>query len=75
MRAVQEALQTWRHDFHIRGERYRKAIPEARTKAQAEHAEAKAKEAVFAGRYGGDPSNITLKEFVGKAYLPWARDN
>jgi integrase len=66
---------TWWYDFHIRGERYRKAIPEARTKAQAELAEVKAKEAVFAGRYGSDLSNITLREFVEKVYLPWARDN
>jgi len=64
---------TWWYDFHIRGERYRKAVPEARTKWQAEHAEVKAKEAVFTGRYGGDPSNITLKEFVEKVYLVWAK--
>jgi integrase len=66
---------TWWYDFCVRGKRYRKAVPEARTKWQAEHAEVKAKEAIFAGRYGSDPSNITLKEFVEKEFLPWAKDN
>jgi len=50
-------------------------VPEARTKWQAEKAETKAKEAVFQGRYGDEPSNITLKEFVEKCFLPWAKDN
>lgn len=66
---------TWWYDFCIRGERYRKAVPEARTKWQAEQAEAKARAAVFEGRYGGDPSNVTIKEFVEKVFLPWAKDN
>ncbi len=38
-------------------------------------AEAKAKEAVFSGRYSSEPSNITLKDFIDKQYLPWAKDN
>ena len=50
-------------------------MPEARTKWQAEKAETKAKEAVYQGRYGDEPSNITLKEFVEKCFLPWAKDN
>src|SRR5690348_13078403 len=67
--------KVWRYSFCIRGARYRKAVPEARTKWQAEQAEAKAKEEVFSGRYGSEPSNITLKEFIEKHYLIWAKDN
>ncbi|MFY9553628.1 MAG: hypothetical protein WAV47_02795 [Blastocatellia bacterium] len=65
--------QKWYYRFSIRGVRYGRAIPEARTKWQAEQAEAKTKESIFSGRYGGEPSNITLKDFVQRVYLPWAR--
>jgi integrase len=65
----------WYYVFNIRGKRYKKAIPGARTKYQAEQAEARAKDEVFSGRYGGEVSNITLRGFVEKDYLPWAKDN
>ena len=65
----------WYYAFCIRGIRYRQSIPEARTKWQAEQAEAKAKNDVYEGRFGSEPSNITLKEFVEKQYQPWAKDN
>ena len=42
----------WYFDFQIRGVRYREAIPEARTKFQAEQAETKARDQVFQGTYG-----------------------
>ena len=42
----------WYFDFQIRGARYREAIPEARTKFQAEQAETKARDQVFQGTYG-----------------------
>jgi integrase len=73
--AVTKRGTTWHYSFCIRGVRYRKAVPEARTKWQAEQAEVKAKEDVFSGRYGSEPSNITLKEFIEKQYLIWAKDN
>jgi hypothetical protein len=65
---------TWWYDFCIRGKRYRRAVPEARNKWQAEQAEARAKGAVFTERYGEEPSNITLKEFVEKVFLPWSKE-
>ena len=37
----------WHFSFQIKGVRYREAIPEARTKFQAEQAEAKARDQVF----------------------------
>lgn len=73
--AVKPRGNIWHYSFCIRGVRYRKSVPEARTKYQALQAEAKTKEAVFSGRYGSDPSNITLKNFIEKQYLTWAKDN
>jgi hypothetical protein len=60
----------WYYFFSIRGKRYRKAIPEARTKAQAEQAEARAKDAIYRGRYSDEASDITLKEFVENSFCP-----
>lgn len=76
----------WRYAFTIRGVRYRAAIPEARTKFEAEQAELEAKKAVFEGRFGrpsgehafarfvGDP-NLKSDEFEEGTYLAWARAN
>jgi integrase len=64
----------WYYRFQIRGTRYTRAVPEARTKWQAEQAEAKAKDDVFNNRYASEPSNITVKEFVEKVFLPWSRE-
>ena len=59
--------------FQIRGVRYTRAVLEAATKWQAEQAEAKAKNEVYEGKYGREPSSISLKEFVDKVFLPWAK--
>jgi integrase len=66
--------EIWYYAFCIRRTRYRKAVPEARTKSQAEQAEVRAKEQVYQGKYGKEPSNITLREFVEKTFLPWAKN-
>lgn len=63
----------WYIRFQIRGVRYTRAVPEAATKWQAEQAEAKAKNEVFEGKYGSEPSSISLKEFVEKVFLPWSK--
>lgn len=64
----------WYYAFCIRGVRYKRAIPEARTKWQAEQAETRAKEEVFQGKYGKEPSSITLKDFIEKVFLPWSKE-
>ncbi|MFP5262006.1 MAG: tyrosine-type recombinase/integrase [Blastocatellia bacterium] len=66
---------TWYYVFCIRGVRYKKAIPEARNKYQAQAAEARARDDVFRGRYGDEQSDVTLKEFVEKVYLSGSKDN
>ncbi|HZS45141.1 MAG TPA: site-specific integrase [Blastocatellia bacterium] len=65
--------KVWYYRFCIRGIRYGQAVPEARTKWQAEQAETKAKEEIFEGRYCPEPSNISLKEFVEKEFIPWSK--
>jgi integrase len=73
--AVYKRGKSWYYYFRVRGVRYRKAIPEARTKYQAQLAEARAMDDVFEGRYGKEPSRKTFGEFVEKSYLPWAKEN
>ncbi len=42
----------WHYYFRVRGVRYRGALPEARTKRDAEQAESQLKRDVFEGRFG-----------------------
>ena len=65
----------WYFDFTIRGKRYREAIPEARTKAQAEQAETQIKQSVYDGKYGKLKAQVTLEKFANETYLQWAREN
>lgn len=65
----------WRYAFTIRGVRYRAAIPEARTKYEAEQAELEAKKDVFEGRYGRPSGGQDFVQFVEEIYKPWAREN
>lgn len=73
--AVRKIGQRWYYDFRIRKTRYREVIPEARTKAQAEQAEIKVRNRLFEGKYGSQADTVTLADFVGNVYLPWARLN
>jgi integrase len=74
--AVRKRGSRWWYDFRIRGVRYRSSIPEARTKAQAEQAEAKIRTEIFEGRYGGRRAGtMSLAKFINEVYLPWARVN
>lgn len=63
--------------FHrtINGLRYRDRIPTARTKAQAEEAERQILAEIHAGTYGKPQSNLLLKEFVERTFVPWSRAN
>jgi integrase len=59
----------------IRNQRYRGAIPEARTKAEAEQAEVKTKNKVYERKFGKISASRNFEEFVNSTYLPWARAN
>ena len=72
---VHKRATKWHYAFCIRGVRYRGAVPEARTKFEAEQAETKIKLSVFEGRYGKQVGEKGLVEFINDVYLPWARQN
>ena len=57
------------YDFMIRRQRYRGAIPEARTKAEAEQAETKIKNKVYERKYGKiSASRPSLNSYVRHTY-------
>jgi integrase len=66
---------TFYYDFWVHGRRYRGAIPEARTKAQAERAETKIRDSVYEGKYGKSVEAPTLAKFVAETYLPHSRQH
>src|SRR5262245_22217823 len=72
---VRKRGNRWYFDFMVRRVRYRGAIPEARTKWQAEKAKAKIRLEVYENRYGRSSEGRLLSEFVEKVYLPWSKAN
>jgi integrase len=54
---------------------YRGALPEARTKWQAEQAETQIRQQVYEGKFGGLAIVPRLKDFIDEIYLPWAKAN
>ena len=73
--AVRKRGGVWYYDFMINYVRYKKAVPEARTKAQAEHAETQARLEVFQGKYGRPMGDSVFIEFAEEVWLPWSREN
>ena len=73
---VKKRSGRWHFDFQIKGVRYREAIPEARTKWQAEQAETKARDQVYQGIHGTPQLGIQeFCQFVSETYMPWAKAN
>lgn len=64
----------WWYDFTISGVRYRKSIPQARTKRKAEEVEDRIKVSIYEGTYN-QPSARTLTEFIDEVFRPWAKTN
>jgi integrase len=62
------------YKFVIDGITYWKTVKGARTKAQAQRAEIKAKEEVYNGTYYGQQAP-TLERFVREKLLPWSKAN
>ncbi len=55
----------WHYYFRVRGVRYRGALPEARTKWDAEQAESKVKQDIFEGKFGKlDAGTMKLSDFI-----------
>ncbi|HWN11634.1 MAG TPA: site-specific integrase [Pyrinomonadaceae bacterium] len=65
----------WHYEFCVRGERYRGALPEARTKWHAEQAETLIRQQVYEGKFGGLVNAPRLKNFIDETNLPWAKGN
>jgi integrase len=57
----------------IKRVRYRGALPEARTKAQAEHAAAQVRLQVYQGKYGVAAGTTGFIAFAEQVWLPWSR--
>lgn len=62
-------------DKQLKGIRYKRAIPEARTKKQAELVEAQLIQSVFDGTFGRESQSILFEKFIADVYTPHAREN
>lgn len=64
---------TWIVEFSLRGHYVKQAIPEARTKAEAEEAQTKIKRDIFDDKYNRAAGNKDFTEFVDEVFVPWAK--
>jgi integrase len=69
------ACRRWYYKFTVRGVTYKRSIPEALTKRQAEQVEGQARQSVFEGKYGRQSGAESFPKFVREVYLPWAKAN
>ncbi len=66
---------TWVVEFSLRGHYIKEAVPEARTKKQAEQVETQIKQAIFDRKYNRASAVTHFSDFVDGVFLPWAREN
>lgn len=66
---------TWVVEFSLRGHYVKEAVPEARTKKQAEQVEIQIQQAIFDRKYNRAPAVTRFSDFVDGVFLPWAREN
>jgi hypothetical protein len=62
----------WWIEYRLKGRRIHQAVPEARTKAQAERAETSEREAIYNRRYNKG-TDIGLTTYYKESYLPWLK--
>jgi integrase len=62
----------WWMEYRQNGRRVHQAIPEARTKAQAERAEVSEREAIYNRRYNKG-TDIGFRDYYDESYLPWLK--
>lgn len=72
--AVYQRNGHWHLDVTINGRRIRKAIKEAQTKRQAEHAERILRNEIFDNRFGVGGQKL-FADFVEKSYKPYAKEH
>jgi integrase len=63
----------WWLEYKLKGRRIHHAIPEARTKAQAERAEISEREAIYNYRYN-QKTDIGFTKYYDENYLPWLKE-
>lgn len=63
----------WWLEYKLKGRRIHHAIPEARTKAQAERAEVSEREAIYNYRYN-QRTDIGFTKYYDEYYLPWLKE-
>lgn len=66
---------TWVVEFNLRGHRVKEAVPEARTKKQAEQVEIQIRQAIFDRKYNRASAVTRFSDFVEGVFLPWTREN
>src|SRR5688572_8277620 len=64
---------TWIVEFRLRGQYVKQAIPEARTRAEAEQAQIKIKREIFDDKYNRAAGNKDFSDFVDEVFVPWAK--
>jgi hypothetical protein len=70
-----KVAKTYRYEFSIGGKTYRGALPEARTKPQAERAETKIRDSVYEGKYGAVSPRDSYSQGLHQRYLPSLVEN
>ena len=63
----------WWMEYRLNGRRVHQAIPQARTKAQAERAEVSEREAIYNRRYNRG-TEIGFRDYYDESYLPWLKE-
>src|SRR5215210_710202 len=66
---------TWVVQFVLRGHNVKEAIPEARTRKQAEQVETQIRQAIFDRKYNKASAVTRFSDFFDKVFVPWAKDN
>jgi len=66
---------TWVVEFSLRGHYVKEAVPEARTRKQAEQVKIQIQQAIFDRKYNRASAVTRFLEFVDGVFLPWAREN
>src|SRR3989442_12898599 len=63
----------WIVEFRLRGHYIKEAIPEARTKQEAEQAQTKIKREIFDDKYDRAAGRKDFAEYVDEVFVPWAK--
>lgn len=62
----------WFVKFMLKGVPYRRYVPEARNKAQAQNVEAQMRQEIYEGRYGREAGTMAFEKLVCEVYRPHA---